>query len=154
MAMESAVLSQSLVKWCLAGALMTAGLSQAQAREIVVHMKNNGAEGAMVFEPSFVKAAVGDTIKFMPTDKTHNAETIATMLPDGAAPAVGKINETLVVKVDKPGLWGFKCKPHYTMGMVALVQVGAKPANLAAARAAKLPPIAQKRMTAMLAKVK
>ena len=87
-------------------------------------------------------------------EKAEKAKAGATMLPDGAAPAVGKINETLVVKVDKPGLWGFKCKPHYTMGMVALVQVGAKPANLAAARAAKLPPIAQKRMTAMLAKVK
>ena len=30
----------------------------------------------MVFEPSFVLAAAGDCIKFTPTSKGHNAETI------------------------------------------------------------------------------
>jgi hypothetical protein len=41
------------------------------------------------------------------------------------------------------------------MGMVALVQVGKGPsANLAAAKAVKLAPLAAKRMTAMLAQAK
>lgn len=142
------------IKWALVMMAVAAGASSAQAREIVIHMKNSGAAGAMVFEPAFVKAALGDTIKFVPTDKSHNAETIAAMLPEGAAPAIGKMNQELSVKVDKAGLWGFKCKPHYAMGMVALVQVGAKPSNLAAAKLVKMPPFAQKRMTAMLAKVK
>jgi pseudoazurin len=57
--------------------------------------------------------------------------------------------------VTKPGLYGIKCMPHYTMGMVALVQVGkVTPAELAAAKAVKLAPMAQKRMTAALEKVK
>jgi hypothetical protein len=38
--------------------------------------------------------------------------------------------------VTKPGLYGIKCMPHYTMGMVALVQQGkVTPAELAAAKA-------------------
>ncbi len=127
----------------------------AMAKEVVVHMKNQGADGAMVFEPSFVKAAPGDTIRFIPTDASHNAETLPTMLPAGAAAMKGAMNKEVSMKVSKPGLYGVKCMPHYSMGMVALVQVG-KPAaaDIAAAKAVKLPPFAAKRMTALLAKVK
>lgn len=127
----------------------------ASAREIIVHMKNQGAAGTMVFEPAFVKAQPGDVVKFVPTDKSHNAETIATMLPPGVTPTKGKMNQEFVLPVQIPGLYGIKCLPHYSMGMIALVQVGNGPSpNLAAARAVKLPPLAAKRMTPMLAKAK
>ncbi|MDO7835656.1 pseudoazurin [Sphingobium sp. HBC34] len=125
------------------------------ARDIVVHMKNQGADGAMVFEPGYVKAAPGDTIRFKPTDASHNAETMGNMLPAGATPMKGVMNKEAVMTVTKPGLYGIKCMPHYSMGMVALVQVGkVTPADIAAAKAVKLPPFAAKRMTAALAKVK
>ena len=62
----------------------------AAAKEYVVQMKNNGAKGAMVFEPAFLRIAPGDTVRFVPSDKTHNAETIPGMLPAGAVPFVGK----------------------------------------------------------------
>lgn len=127
----------------------------ASAKEIVVHMKNQGAEGMMVFEPSFVKAAPGDVIHFEPSDAAHNAETIPTMLPAGATPMKGVMGKEVSMTVTKPGLYGIKCMPHYTMGMVALVQVGkVTPAELAAAKAVKLAPMAQKRMAAALEKVK
>ena len=62
----------------------------AMAAEIEVKMLNKGAEGLMVFEPALVKIEPGDTVKFVATDKGHNAETIKGMLPAGAAPFVGK----------------------------------------------------------------
>lgn len=127
----------------------------AAAKEIIVHMKNQGAEGAMVFEPAFVKASPGDVIRFKPTDPSHNAETMANMLPAGATAVKGALNKEMVLTVTKPGLYGIKCMPHFSMGMVGLIQVG-KPtaADIAAAKAAKMPPLSLKRMTAMLAKVK
>lgn len=129
--------------------------SPAAAKEILVQMKNQGADGSMVFEPSFVKAAVGDTIRFKPTDPSHNAETMATMLPAGATAMKGTMNKEVTMTVTKPGLYGIKCMPHYSMGMVALVQAGkVTPADIAAAKAVKLPPLATKRMAAALAKVK
>ena len=125
------------------------------ARDIVVHMKNRGADGVMVFEPSFVKATPGDTVRFVPTDPSHNAETLAAIWPQGAAPIKGAMNREVILTVRAPGLYGIKCMPHYSMGMVALVQVGpANPATLAAARAVKLPPLAGRRLTSALAKVK
>lgn len=127
----------------------------ASAKDIIVHMKNMGAEGAMVFEPSFVKAAPGDVIHFDPTDPAHNAETIPAMLPAGAAPMKGVMGKDVSMTVTKPGLYGIKCMPHYTMGMVALLQVGkVSPAEIAAAKAVTLPPMAARRMTPLLAKVK
>ncbi len=137
------------------GGLAMASAMPAAAKAITVHMKNKGADGAMVFEPSFVKAAPGDVIHFQPTDPSHNAETISTMLPAGATPMKGAMNKEAVLTVSKPGLYGIKCMPHYSMGMVALVQVG-KPtaADVTAAKAVKLPPFAAKRMNAALAQVK
>jgi pseudoazurin len=78
----------------------------------------------MVFEPSFVLATAGDCIKFIPTSKGHNAETIGEMIPKGAKKFKSKMNKELIVQLDVEGLYGIKCKPHYQMGMIALIQVG------------------------------
>lgn len=134
--------------------ILVAGATPALAKDIVVQMKDKGAEGAMVFEPSFVKAAVGDRIRFVPTNTNHNAETIPTMLPDGVAPSKGQLGKEFDLTITKPGVYGVKCLPHYSLGMVALVQVGPAPANLAKAKAVNLPPFAKKRMAALFAKVK
>jgi len=104
------------------------------AAEIEVRMLNKGAEGLMVFEPALVKIQPGDTVKFVATDKGHNAESIKGMLPDGAATFVGKNGEDVAVKFDQAGIYGVKCMPHYGMGMVAMVVVGT-PANEEQAKA-------------------
>jgi pseudoazurin len=110
--------------------------SMALAAEVEVKMLNKGADGGlMVFEPALVKIEPGDTVKFVASDKSHNAETVKGMLPEGAAPFAGKTNEDVVVTFDKAGVYGVKCMPHYAMGMVALI-VGGKPDNLDAAKAA------------------
>lgn len=125
------------------------------AKDITVQMKNQGAGGMMVFEPAFVQASVGDKIHFMPTDMGHNAETIPGLLPDGVSEPAGQMNKEYVLTVSKPGLYGVKCKPHYSMGMVALVKVGKGAApNAAAAAAVSLPPLAKKRMDPLLAQAK
>jgi pseudoazurin len=96
----------------------------AQAAEVEVKMLNKGAEGVMVFEPALVKIAPGDTVKFVPADKGHNAESIDGMVPEGAKPFTGKMSEGLSVTFDTAGVYGYRCKPHYGMGMVGLVVVG------------------------------
>jgi pseudoazurin len=110
----------------------------AAAGEFEIKMLNKGEKGAMVFEPSFVRAAPGDTVKFVVVDKGHNAEIIKGMLPDGAESFKGKVNEELTVTLAQEGLYGVKCAPHYGMGMVALIEVGS-PVNLDAAKAVKQP---------------
>src|SRR3954470_3593048 len=118
----------------LAALAVLVSASWAVAAEVEVKMLNKGAEGLMVFEPALVKIELGDTVKFVATDKGHNAETIKGMLPDGAATFIGKNGEDIAVKFDQAGIYGVKCTPHYGMGMVAMVVVGT-PANEEQARA-------------------
>ena len=125
----------------------------AVAADHEIHMLNKGKAGAMVFEPSALKIAPGDTVTFIPTDKSHNAETIKDLIPEGATPFKGKINETVKVTFDVPGAYAIKCTPHVGMGMVALVVVGDAPANIEAIKTAKLPKKARDRMDADIAEL-
>ncbi|MFX0542230.1 pseudoazurin [Roseovarius sp. S4756] len=107
----------------LAFAALMSGAAFAETFE--VQMLNKGSDGdRMVFEPAFVQAAPGDTIRFVPTDKSHNAETIDDMIPEGAEGFAGKINQEIEVTLDSEGVYGIMCKPHYSMGMVMTIAVG------------------------------
>lgn len=124
--------------------------SNALAVDYMVEMKNKGPDGAMVFEPVLTEVAVGDTVTFIATDKSHNAELIEGLIPDGAAPFKGETSKDVTVTFEVPGLYAVKCLPHYTMGMVALVEVGGDTSNLTALEAAKLPKMAAKRLAPVL----
>ncbi len=90
-----------------------------------VLMLNKDSEGrAMQFEPAFLKIAPGDTVTWVVQDKTHNTESIAKAIPEGAKGWKGKVNEEVKVTFDVEGLYGYKCLPHAGMGMVGLIQVG------------------------------
>ena len=91
-------------------------------------MLNKGEKGAMVFEPDFIKAMPGDTVRFIPTSKGHNVESIKGMLPEGVTKFKSKFNKEYVLMLENNGLYGIKCSPHYSMGMVALISVG-EPTN-------------------------
>ncbi|GAA6174596.1 pseudoazurin [Sulfitobacter pacificus] len=95
------------------------------AETFEVKMLNKGSDGErMVFEPAFVQAAPGDTIKFLASDKGHNAEVNKGMIPEGAEAFKGKINEEFEVTLDVEGVYGVICKPHFAMGMVMTIAVG------------------------------
>ena len=122
----------------------------AAAKDVQVKMLNKGASGAMVFEPALVKISPGDTVTFVAADKGHNAEIISTMIPAGAAPFKGKMNQNITVKFGKPGVYGYKCLPHYGMGMVGAVIVGKGGANVAQAKAASHPGKAKQAFSSLL----
>jgi pseudoazurin len=131
-------------------ALLTGMAAPAYAANFEVHMLNKGEQGAMVFEPALTQIAPGDTITFIPTDKSHNAESIKDILPEGAETFKGAINKEVAVTFTVPGVYGVKCTPHFGMGMVAAVVVG-EPTNLEAAQTFKMPKKARERMDAALA---
>lgn len=118
----------------------------ASAEEFTVEMLNRGEAGAMVFEPAFIRAEPGDVIHFVPTDRSHDVASIEGMLPDGVEPFESEISEPYDLTVTEPGIYGVKCTPHFSMGMVMLIQVGDDPANLEAAQEARLPRKAGDRM--------
>ena len=118
----------------VAGTAATAG-----ATEYEVKTLNMSSHGMFQFEPQELKIKVGDTVHFVAKDKGHNVESIAGMIPDGATPFKGAINKDLTVTFTKAGVYGFKCMPHYGMGMVGLIVVGDPSANLLKAEAVSHP---------------
>lgn len=90
----------------------------------VVNMLTRGDTGAMVYEPAYLEIAPGDTVRFLPTQRGHNAASIPEMLPEGADRFIGQIDEEISVAFEVEGRYGIKCSPHYAMGMVMIVDVG------------------------------
>ncbi len=135
----------------IGAALALSFAGAASAADFEVHLLNKGKDGLMVFEPALTKVQPGDTVSFIPTDKGHNAETIKDMIPAGAEAFKGKMNETVKITFTVPGSYAVKCAPHVGMGMVGLVVVGEKPANIDAIKNGKLPPKAHERLEAAIA---
>ena len=110
--------------------------SFAAAETFEIKMLNKGAAGKMIFEPAYLAINVADTVSFVPTSKGHNAETIKGMIPAGAEKFKSKLSKEFSVTLTSEGIYGIKCTPHYSMGMVALIQVGVA-ANIDEAKSVK-----------------
>ncbi|MBM6595601.1 pseudoazurin [Microvirga pudoricolor] len=100
-----------------------------RAETYEVRMLNGSERGSMLYEPDHLSIEPGDTVKFLATQRGHNAATVDGFLPDGAKPFKGQINQEIEVTFTVPGLYGIKCSPHYDMGMVMLIQVGKAPVD-------------------------
>ena len=72
----------------------------AAAETHVVEMRNAavGDPGTInVFDPPILRIAVGDTVRFKVIDKGHNSASKKGMIPDGASPWNGKIDEEIEI---------------------------------------------------------
>lgn len=104
-----------------------------------------------VFEPAILRVEPGDSVTFVPTDAGHNSASKRGMIPEGADPWNGAVDETLKVTLTVPGIYGYLCLPHYEMGMVGLIIVGDDLSNLAEAKKARHPGDARKAFRTLLA---
>jgi pseudoazurin len=92
------------------------------AAEHVVEMKNSGADGIMVFEPGFIQAEKGDTVKFVLVDQAHNS--VSQLVPAGAESWSGGINEEITITLNAEGVYVYNCTPHAPLNMAGVIQVG------------------------------
>lgn len=77
----------------------------------------------MVFTPRILKLAPGDTVTFIPENRGHNSQSTKGMIPEGAEPWKGAFGKPVSVTPTVPGLYGYDCMPHRSMGMVGLLIV-------------------------------
>jgi pseudoazurin len=125
----------------LGAAILASGVHVATAAEFQVRMLNQAPGGMMQFDPQLLKISPGDTVHFTATDQGHNVQSLDGMIPAGAKPFRSEISQNLAVTFTVPGVYGYRCTPHGTLGMVGLIVVG-HPANEAAAKAAAMPGMA------------
>src|SRR5262245_22973749 len=110
----------------------------AAAAEVKVEMvnKDKATNTANAFVPALARVNKGDTVKWVATNPGHNVAFVSGSVPNGVAPFSSGFAKEIVYKFDKPGIYLYKCTPHFGMGMVGLVVVGGDKSNLAAVKAA------------------
>ena len=95
------------------------------AENFDVKMVNADASGqVMVFDPPFIKANVGDTVTFLPTDMLHNSQSVPGMIPSSASSWNGAMNEKITIELNTEGVYVYQCTPHIALGMIGVIQVG------------------------------
>ncbi|MEO0635286.1 MAG: pseudoazurin [Pseudomonadota bacterium] len=126
----------------LAAASGTAAFAQEAAETNMIEMLNQDPDNRrrrMVYKPLVTVVNAGDTVKWMPTDRGHNTVSIEGMLPEGAEEWKSKLNDEFEYTFAQPGVYGYLCQPHSSLGMVGLVIVRGEGMmdNVEAARAVK-----------------
>ncbi|TMM51293.1 pseudoazurin [Sulfitobacter sabulilitoris] len=138
-------------KILLASTLLIGSSFAALADTIEIEMLNkNEAGDRMVFGQELIRAEVGDVIRFVPTDKSHNAQSVKGALPDGQEAFKGKMNAAVEYTVTEPGLTAVVCLPHQALGMVALVVVGDDLGNADAILDARVPGKGKDKLEALI----
>ena len=100
------------------------------AENYEVKMVNADASGqVMIFDPPFLKANVGDTVTFLPTDMLHNSQSVPGLVPFSAKAWNGAMNEKITIKLNTEGVYVYQCTPHIALGMIGIIQVG-NPINI------------------------
>ena len=114
-----------MLKLMMSAALLLGSTIASFAETIEVEMLNENAAGdRMVFSQELIRAEIGDVIRFVPTDRSHNAQSVKGALPEGQEGFKGRMNKEIEYVVTQAGLTAVVCQPHQTMGMVALIVVG------------------------------
>ena len=122
--------------------------SPAIASEVTVEMLNKDADGNwMVYSQEIVEIAAGSTVKWVPTDKGHNVEIIAS--PNDMK-FKSKNGKEASVTFETPGIYYYWCTPHKGMGMIGLVVVGGDTSNKAQISKAKAIGKSKKKLKALL----
>ena len=126
--------------------LLTA--SPAIASDVTVEMLNKDADGnRMVYSQEIVEIAAGSTVKWVPTDKGHNVEIIAS--PNDMK-FKSKNGKEASVTFETPGIYYYWCTPHKGMGMIGLVIVGGDNSNKTQISKAKAIGKSKKKLKALL----
>ena len=122
--------------------------SPAIASEVTVEMLNKDADGnRMVYSQEIVEIAAGSTVKWVPTDKGHNVEIIAS--PNDLK-FKSKNGKEASVTFETPGIYYYWCTPHKGMGMIGLVVVGGDTSNKTEISKAKAIGKSKKKLKALL----
>ena len=97
------------------------------AADMKIEMLNKDAEGnRQVYSEEIARIDVGDTITWVPTNKGHNIEMVAS--PNNMK-LRSKNNKEVQITFEEPGIYYYWCTPHKGMGMIGLVVVGDDTSN-------------------------
>ncbi|MEM7303268.1 MAG: pseudoazurin [Pseudomonadota bacterium] len=119
---------------------MSIPISARAQSEGKIHIVNMWTDSSFkYYAPDYLRVKVGDTVRFVNKTGSHNTQSIKGMVPEGVPAWNSKLKETFDLKITKEGVYGYKCTPHYAMGMVGVIIAGDPNVNLTKARTVNTP---------------
>lgn len=76
------------------------------------------------FSPLILFVQPGDTVQFTNMSPLHDSVSIQGLVPDEAQGWSFAKGENGTLKLDKEGIYIYKCNPHYAVGMSGAIIVG------------------------------
>ena len=121
------------------------------AADMKIEMLNKDAEGnRQVYSEEVARIDIGDTITWVPTNKGHNIEMVAS--PNNMK-LRSKNNKEVQITFEEPGIYYYWCTPHKGMGMIGLVVVGNDTSNIDQIAKAKAMGKSKKKLKKLLAEL-
>jgi len=117
----SPIVENGMKRLILTLLLLLPSLLAAKEHQVKLLTVNTNGQ-TMIMEPDFLNISLGDTVRFIPSDPTHNAESV--VVPNGATAFNTPMGQSTLVEFKKEGAFLYKCTPHFALGMIGLIQVG------------------------------
>lgn len=102
------------------------------------------------FEPLVAYVQPGESVTWTGMD-SHNVETLSAMIPEGGVEFNTAVGENVTETFDTPGIYVYKCTPHWGTRMGGVVVVG-EPENASEILEAYLAAIEEDRANLLPAK--
>ena len=139
----------------LAMSLGMASFNPASANEeYEIEMLSDSEGGGYRFEPEFLQIDNGDRVRFTSLSPVHASKSIPSMVPNEWDNWTSRNGEDVIVRFDEPGVYGYKCSAHYSLGMVGLIIVDDEKSEMSNLVRAKHPPAAAQKFEQLLREVK
>ncbi|MFQ5562210.1 MAG: plastocyanin/azurin family copper-binding protein [Parvularculaceae bacterium] len=135
------------------GLLLSVLSTSAIAADVVVDMwtLDPSTQERNSFNPGVVMIDKGDTIVWKAQQPGHNVEFLPGAVPEGVDKFRSGFDKEIRYTFDTPGVYAYKCMPHYGLGMIGFVVVGADASNLEAVKAFKFQGMSAGRAKELLA---
>ena len=113
-----------------------------------VTMNDKDSSGnRLVFEKEIINISSGDSVTWLPADKGHNIEMVASPndLKFSSSPG-----EEVTITFEVPGIYYYRCTPHKSSGMLGLIIVDNDYSNIEQIKASNAPGRAKIKLNSLL----
>lgn len=92
------------------------------AKNHEVKLLTSGDNGqTMLMSPGYLKISKGDTVTFLPSDASHNIQSVS--IPKKVKAFASQMGQKFSYTFDEKGVYLYKCTPHFALGMLGVIQV-------------------------------
>lgn len=118
--------------FCVASLMTLGNVTQAEVYDIdqLIDLSAMIPEEVYRFSPDYLWIEPGDSIRFLNSTGNHTVTSMEGMWPEGADYIDIEHQPVAKIVLEKPGIYGFRCKVHGRHGMYALIVVGTPEPNI------------------------